>query len=230
MTQPSTGLFGSTATAAQPAQTTSLFGNTAQQQQPQQAGGGLFGSNMATSKPGGLFGGATTATSGGGGLFGSAANTASQPAQTGTSLFGSTTAQQPAAGTMGGGLFGQAKPATSSFFGANTMGATGTTGGGLFGQKPATPAAGGFFGQPAATAPTNSLLYVLVHRIYLDACFFFFACPLTNSSVPLLLNSLLSQHSAQPWARKSSQACASTSRTCEVLPDSMISRKTFKRK
>ncbi|KAF3767233.1 hypothetical protein M406DRAFT_106499 [Cryphonectria parasitica EP155] len=160
-TQPtaqSNSLFGNTTTTSQPAQATSLFGTSTNTAQQQTGGGGLFGSSMATPKPGGLFGGSTTATGGGGGLFGQTANATQQPAQTGTSLFGSTATQQPAAGNTGGGLFGQPKPA-GSLFGGSTMANAGQTGmnGGLFGQQQAAPAAGGgLFGQSAA-APTKSL-------------------------------------------------------------------------
>ncbi|CAN8102033.1 unnamed protein product [Discula destructiva] len=167
-TQPSTqstSLFGNTNTTntSQPAQTTSLFGNqsTQQQQQPQQqqaGGGGMFGSSMATSKPGGLFGGTSTAASNPGGLFGASTAATSQPAQSG-GLFGATSTQQPAA-TTNTGLFGQTlqKPAGSLFGGGGAPANTQTTGatGGLFGQKPAASGGASMFGQSAA-APSKNL-------------------------------------------------------------------------
>ncbi|WRT64728.1 uncharacterized protein IL334_001662 [Kwoniella shivajii] len=108
--QPSTGMFGST---AQPAQ---------QQQQQQPNGGGLFGSapNPAagSSSGGGLFGSMNTtnnnAGAGGSSLFGQ--QNSAKPA--GTGLFGST--NQPAAG--GSSMFGQSTTQPNS------------TGTGLFGS------------------------------------------------------------------------------------------------
>ncbi|KAI9253169.1 nucleoporin autopeptidase-domain-containing protein [Sporodiniella umbellata] len=152
-------------------------------QQPAQAGGfGNFGAKPATAAPTTGFGGFGNAGAAAGG-FGAAT---SKPAasfgfgqtpatSTGTTGFGfgaqnntAGTFGQPAAGAAGGGLFGGAKPATSTapLFGAGAGAATGTTGfggfgvgqnntsagfgtantGGLFGQKPATGTGGGLFG------------------------------------------------------------------------------------
>ncbi|KAL7422183.1 hypothetical protein Q5752_002829 [Cryptotrichosporon argae] len=147
------GLFGNT----------TPFGATNTQQQQQPAAGGLFGQqNQQQPATGGLFG--STAPKPAGGLFGS-----TPAATTTTSTFGfgqnNAATSQPASGLFGqtqnttqpaSGLFGstQQQPAqqpaqTGGLFG-NTTANTGTS---LFGApKPAAPASGGLFGQPAQPA------------------------------------------------------------------------------
>ncbi|OBT43543.1 hypothetical protein VE00_06797 [Pseudogymnoascus sp. WSF 3629] len=117
MSQPTGGLFGQAQTT-QP-QTSGLFGASTTATQPAQTGG-LFGAAPAAQpQSGGLFGGASTSTQPqSSGLFGGA----QAPASTG-GMFGSAQAQQPQ--QTGGGLFGgantQTQAAKPSFFGAASM-------------------------------------------------------------------------------------------------------------
>ncbi|KAL8698845.1 MAG: hypothetical protein Q9224_001668 [Gallowayella concinna] len=150
--KPSTSLFGSSLSTSQPQQSNSLFGSTNPQPsqstglfgsstapQPQQ-GTGTSGTSMAN-QGGGLFGSSTMGPQqqSGGGLFGLPqqsnqpatslfGNTNTQPQPT-ISVFGSTNAQPQA--QQGGGLFAslgqnqnQAKPQTSSLFGAPNQGSS----------------------------------------------------------------------------------------------------------
>ncbi|ELR09827.1 hypothetical protein VC83_06834 [Pseudogymnoascus destructans] len=100
-TQPQTsGLFGASTTATQPAQTGGLFG-AAPASQPQS--GGLFGGAPASTQPqsSGLFGGAAQTPASTGGMFGSAQ--AQQPQQTGGGLFGGANTQTQAKPSFFGG-------------------------------------------------------------------------------------------------------------------------------
>jgi hypothetical protein len=122
------GLFGQQSQTTQPATTTTTTSS-------------LFGSSLATTKPGGLFGNTATTSSQpqqSGGLFGTAASTnTNQPQQQPTSsLFGSVnTTNAPAQQTAGSSLFG----------GGATNTATPQQTGGLFGSstQPAQPAQNG---------------------------------------------------------------------------------------
>ncbi|KAF4122690.1 nuclear pore complex protein Nup98-Nup96 [Geosmithia morbida] len=141
----STG-FGSAGTGTGTGTGGGLFGNNNNQQQ-QQPSGGLFGNNNTQQQQG-------TGSAFGGG-FGQQNQTPAQPAA-GGGLFGNNNQQKPAGGLFGnstpntgtgGGLFGGAnnQQQSSTGFGQSASG----TGGGLFGNKPATPAGGSLFGQPA---------------------------------------------------------------------------------
>ncbi|XP_065225044.1 nuclear pore complex protein Nup98-Nup96 isoform X2 [Planococcus citri] len=168
VSQPSTGLFGSTAPASTAfgAQNTGFGGFNTQQPQPTQ-GIGLFGQSQ--NKFGGGFGAQTTSSF----TFGQATATNStslfgqKPATTGfgmasttsTSTFGSAT-PFGAAPAAGGGLFsgGFNKPQATGFsFGSNTaaaptLGGTNLNGGSLFGSTAAKPT--GLFG---SAAPSTGL-------------------------------------------------------------------------